>query len=127
MKHVFIWDLDLTEDDFKFEFVKLTEPTYPAYNGFDPFRPERNATVKINGNLIQFKTRLNFELLNILSYAHTLDIPKEINKLLLPEAIDFYINSKQYLRKKKLEKLNEVSKKKSIFWFLRIKNEKETI
>ena len=108
MKHIFIWDLDLTEDDFKFEFVELTEPTYPAYN---PFRSERDAIVKINGNLIQFKTRINFEALNILSYVHTLDIPKKINELLLPEAIDFYINSKQYLRKRKLEKLNKINGK----------------
>ena len=112
MKHVFIWDLDLTEDDFKFEFVKLTEP---AYNGFDPFGPERYAIVKINGNLIQFKTRINFELLDILSYAHTLDVPKKINEMLLPEAIDFYINSKQYLRKKKLEKLNKINERKRFF------------
>lgn len=114
MKHIYLRDLNLAEKDFKFEFVELTDPTYNALNGFSP---KRDAIVKINGNLIQFKTCINFELLSDIR-AHTgFNTEESGNKILKSEAIDFYINNNQYLRKKKLEKLNEISKRSRFFGF----------
>ena len=104
MKHISLNNLGLTEDDFKFEFVELTEPKY-LHVGFSP---KRDAIVKINGDLIQFITCIDFELLSDIQIITGFDTEESGNKILKSEAIDFYINNNQYLRKKKLEKLNKI-------------------
>jgi len=100
MEHIYLSDLDLTEKDFKFEFIQLTEPMYYG------FSPQREAIVKINGNLIQFRTSLNFDLLSDLKYYGYSNSKEAANKILKSEAIDYFINNVKILRKLKLEKIN---------------------
>jgi phenylalanyl-tRNA synthetase beta subunit len=98
-------NLGLTEKDFKVEIVEIEEPDYFP----DSFHPTRCLTVKINGNILKVKTSINFELAKDLQIAFNIDLNKELDKILKPEAINYYINSNQYIRKMKLQKINKMN------------------
>ena len=102
---VTLHDLGLTEDDFKFEIIEVGEATYN--NHFSPFSPRRTLTVKICGVQIKVRTEVNLELAQDLESAFNLDVKENIDKILKEEAINCYINSKQFIRKLKLNKIKE--------------------
>jgi hypothetical protein len=101
---VTLYDLGLTEDDFKVEFIECSKPEYN--DPFNPLRPERYMTAKVNGILCKIRTSVNLELLHDLE-STGVDVKKEVGNMLKSEAIIWYINSKRYIRKQKLLKIKE--------------------
>jgi len=95
----------LNEKDFKIEILKLTEPEY--INPFSHFIPTRTIIAKINGVTIRCSTSVNIEMLNDLKSMSSINVDAEIEKLLKRDVINLYINSNQYIRKAKLQKIKE--------------------
>jgi len=106
---VTLYDLGLTEKDFKFETIDIGDVTYPNQL-FNPFQPERKLTVKVNGFIFTVKTSINIELIQDLKAMTNIDGKTLIDKQLKEEAINWFINNKQYQRKLKLQKINDVQK-----------------
>jgi len=98
-----LYDLGLTEDDFTFEFVDFVDLTYP-YGGF---HPRRTLIAKVNGVICKFRTNINIELMQDLSHFHNFNAKSELDKIMKEETIKYYINSNQFIRKLKLEKIKE--------------------
>ena len=98
-----LYELGLTEDDFTFEFMDFVDLSYP-YGGFNP---TRILVAKVNGVTCKVKTTINIELMQDLENMHNFDAKEEVNKLLKEEAIRYFINSNQFIRKLKLNKIKE--------------------
>ena len=98
--------LGLNEKYFKIEILKLTDP---EYNSPMNFIPTRSIVANVNGVLIKCSTSINFELIQDLKYATSFNVDLEVDNILKKEVINCYINSIQYVRKIKLQKLNEKS------------------
>ena len=102
MKTITLYDLNLTEKDFKVEILATSEPVYNSMN----FTPKRTIIANVNGCKLEFISGVNFELiLDIESYTG-LDARKELNKIVEYEAINVYINSIKWIRTQKLKKIN---------------------
>lgn len=94
-------DLNLSEKDFKIKIIGTIQ-NYISNN----FIPKSTIIVEINNCKIKFESSISFELGQDLKYAG-IDYQKEIIEILKYEAINVYINSLQFIRKKKLEKLEK--------------------
>lgn len=97
-------ELGLTEKDFTYEFLEFTDPIYQPLT----FTPTRSLIAKVNGVVCKVKTNVNVELSKDLE-ALGLDTTMEIERLLKDEAINWYINNNQFVRKMKLTKIKERS------------------
>jgi len=96
-------ELGLTEKDFKYEFIDFTDLSYP--NG--GFNPTRTLIAKINGVMCKVKTNVNVEMLQDIQAMTGMNASREVEKLLKEEAINWYINNNQFIRKMKLTKIKE--------------------
>jgi hypothetical protein len=103
-------DLELTEKDFKFEIIEIGDA---VYNGLMPFHTKRQLTVKINGTTISITTNINFELIQDLKFTTGIsDIDTLLKNVMKEEAVNAvncYINSVQYQRKLKLQKIKKMN------------------
>jgi hypothetical protein len=96
-------ELGLTEKDFKYEFVGFGDPTYVPYT----FTPTRTLIAKVNDVVCKVKTNINIEMAQDIEAMTGLNATKEVDKLLKEEAINWYINNNQFIRKMKLTKIKE--------------------
>jgi hypothetical protein len=97
-----LYDLGLTEDDFNFNFIEFTDQSY------NEFIPTRTLVAEINGVVCKVRIHFNVELLQDIQAMTGIDGEKEIKKILKREAIDWYINNNQFIRKLKLQKIKDV-------------------
>ena len=105
---VTLQDLGLKYGDFKVEIIEMKSPTYN--NHMNPFRPSRTFIAKVNGVICTTRTSLNIEMINDLQSMSSINPEREIKSILVEEAVNNYINSIQYIRKLKLEKINKNAK-----------------
>ena len=100
-------ELGLTEKDFKFEIIELGSPKYDSYTFC---HPERELIAKVNGVIVKVRTRINIELANDIRAFSGCDFSEGIDKILKLEAINYYINNNQYIRREKLRKIEKNKK-----------------
>ena len=105
MDYITLSELNLTEDDFNVEVVEIHKPIYNNYLG--SFSPSRWIEVRVNGSSINYRTSVNVELAKDLTAIFNVNAEEELEKIIKIEAIEIYINSKQYIRKLKLKKINK--------------------
>ena len=96
-----LYDLGLTEKDFTFEFIDFIDLSYSNFN------PTRTLVAKVNGVVCKVKTSVNIEMAKDIEAATGLNASKEVDRLLKEEAINWYINNNQFVRKMKLTKIKE--------------------
>jgi hypothetical protein len=97
-----LYDLGLTEDDFNFEIIEIDtytdDSTYSTYMKFSS---------KVNGVECNMNTKISREFVEDLQSFHMFDAEKEVEQVMKTEAINWYINNNQIVRKMKLEKIKE--------------------
>lgn len=76
-------------------------------NHHSPFSPIRTLSAKVNGVTCKIRTSVNIELAEDLKMAFNVNADKEIEKILKEEAISWYLNNTQFIRKQKLLKIKE--------------------
>lgn len=96
-----LYDVGLTEDDFNFKLIDFT-------NTYDGFIPNRILVAEINGVVCKIRTHFSVELLQDIQALTNIDMETEMNKILKREAIDWFINNNQFVRKLKLQKIKDV-------------------
>ena len=102
-------DLNKTFDDFKVELISIDSHNI-KYDAFT-FHPKRYVTVKVNGVTFNMFASISAEMLDTLKmFGIKINKNKTILDSIKPEIILKYLNSKSYIRKTKLEKLNNINK-----------------
>lgn len=100
-----LYDLGLTEDDFKVEIILVDA----EYIDPDTFSPKIKFTAKVDGVKCNLILKLSRESIHDLHLTCTnIDVEKEIEKIMKTEAIDWYVNNIKIIRKLKIEKLNRI-------------------
>jgi len=100
-------NLNLTVKDFKVEILATLEPNYSS--NFLA-RCERTIIAKVNGCKLEFRSGVNYELIQDIEAYTGLDARKELNKIVEYEAINVYINNIKWVRKQKLLKIEQDGK-----------------
>lgn len=102
-------DLNMTFNDFNVEIINI-DPHYIKYDAFT-FIPKRHVTVKVNNTTFNMLVNIQTEMLDTLNmFGIKINKNKTILDSIKPEIILKYINTKSYIRKTKLEKLNNINK-----------------
>jgi len=102
------YELNLDNDDFDFEIIEIGKD---YYDHLSPFQPRQIAKVRVNNHIFEMKTQITDVQTFLSGWGYnqkTIDEVKQnqINDIKF-SAILKYVNSPNYLRKRKLEKINK--------------------
>jgi hypothetical protein len=97
-----LYELGLTEDDFNFEIIEIT-----PYTDNQTYSTYMKLISEVNGVRCNISTKLSREFVEDLRSFHIIDAEKEVEKIMKTEAINWYINNNQFVRKMKLTKIKE--------------------